>query len=69
VLVWVTAGTSGRSQIAGKKMREWKWLPVNGCKCRSLIYATMEFLSYCKSVVDALNLLRIMLKNNDFLGE
>ena len=52
-----------------KKVREWKWLSMNGCKHRSLVYATVEFLSYCKGVVDASNFLRIMLKNNDSLGE
>ena len=45
-----------------RKMREWKWLFMNDCKCRSLIYGTVEFLSYCKGVVDASNFLGILLK-------
>jgi hypothetical protein len=50
-------------------MREWKWLSMNGCRCRNLIYAIMEFLSFCKGVVDKSNFLEIMLKNNDALVE
>jgi len=45
-----------------RKMREWKWLFMNGFKYGSLIYGTVEFLRYCKGVVDASNFLGIMLK-------
>lgn len=45
-----------------RKMREWKWLFMNGCKCTSLISATVEFLSFRKGVVDTSNFLGIILK-------
>jgi hypothetical protein len=33
-------------------MWKWKWLFVNGCKCKSMIYTMTEFLNLSQDVID-----------------
>jgi hypothetical protein len=34
-------------------MRKWKWLFMNGCKCKSLICSVTEFLNLCQNGTNA----------------
>jgi hypothetical protein len=46
----------------------WKWLFVNGCECKSSIYAALIFLNMCYIKKTSM-CSGIMLKNNDTSGE
>jgi hypothetical protein len=50
-------------------MGEWKWLFVNGCEFKGLIYVMMEFLNWFQERRDASVFIAVMVKNNGTSAE
>ena len=50
-------------------MRKWKWLFLNGCKCKSRIYAVTEFLNPCQDGINASRVRRLWIQSSETSAE
>ena len=65
--IQVVAAEAAVGEVA--VFRKWKWLLVNGCKLKTLISTTTEFLNLCQVMTNASLHFTIVLKNNYTLME
>ena len=55
--------------IYSTKMRNWGWLFVGGCDCKSPVCTTLEFSNLCQCETNASLCWQVVLKNNEAVVE